>query len=160
MLYFYKGGGATERRLLVRLTGRSGPTLTAWFDKYRQGGLDALLERGTGGHRPPAIHPAAMKELGEKLDLPRGFSGYKEIQQWLKKEWDLDIPYMTVFNNVKYRLKAGLKTVRPSSAKQDVQSMGAFKKNSAGCSQPWSSCTETGRTENAGFGFRTKAASV
>ena len=80
MLYFYKGGGATERRLLVRLTGRSGPTLTAWFDKYRQGGLDALLERGTGGHRPPAIHPAAMKELGEKLDLPRGFSALSVTQ--------------------------------------------------------------------------------
>ena len=136
MLYLYKSGEATERERLIRILGRSGPTLTTWINKYRTGGLESLLERKPGGHRALAIHPAAMKELQEKLDSPTGFAGYKQIQQWLKDEWGLVIPYMTVFNNVKYRLKADLKTVRPASVKQDVQSMEAFKKNSTECLRP------------------------
>jgi len=41
MLYLYKSGQATTRQGLLKTLGRSGPTVTSWLNKYRQGGLEA-----------------------------------------------------------------------------------------------------------------------
>jgi len=67
MLYFYKSGQATTRQDLLKTLGRSGSTVTSWLNKYRQGGLEALLDRGTGGHRPPALSLVIIEALQTQL---------------------------------------------------------------------------------------------
>jgi transposase len=46
----------------------------------------------------------------------------------LKDEFDLDVPYSTVYATVRYRLKAKLKVPRPSNVKADEEEQEEFKK--------------------------------
>ena len=57
------------------------------------------------------------------------FKSYGEIVEWLKKEYDLELTYATVYAWVHYRLQAKLKVPCPQSALQDVKAVGLFKKH-------------------------------
>jgi hypothetical protein len=41
-----------------------------------------------------------------------------DIQQWLREEFGLEVPYQTLHGIVRYQLKAKLKRPRPSHAKK------------------------------------------
>lgn len=130
MLYLYKSGIATERQELSKILGRSKPTLTRWMQKYKAGGLKGMLEMKASGHRPSVIPKEALREVKMRLDSEKGFESYKEVQMFLKQEWNLAIPYPTVYFVVRYKLGGSLKTVRPVSDKQDIGAKNRFKKNS------------------------------
>lgn len=70
-----------------------------------------------------------MAGIEEKLKTESGFSSYVEIVQWLKKEYDIDAEYGTVYSLVRYHLGAKLKVSRPQSSKQDEKLVSEFKKN-------------------------------
>ena len=61
-------------------------------------------------------------------DPTRGFHGYGEIQQWLLQEEEVEIPYSTVHQVVRYRIKAKLKVARPTSIYRDEEAVVSFKK--------------------------------
>jgi hypothetical protein len=63
-----------------------------------------------------------MDQLKERLSEPEGFGSYKEIQQWLAEEQNLELPYSTVHRIVRYELEAKLKTPRPSHPKKASKS--------------------------------------
>ena len=50
--------------------------------------------------------------------------------EWLKKEYNLELTYATVYAWVHYRLQAKLKVPRPQSALQDVESVELLKETS------------------------------
>ena len=54
-----------------------------------------------------------------------------QIVEWLKKEYNLEVTYATVYAWVHYRLQAKLKVPRPQSALQDVKAVELFKKTSS-----------------------------
>ena len=54
-----------------------------------------------------------------------------QIVEWLKKEYNLEVTYATVYARVHYRLQAKLKVPRPQSALQDVKAVELFKKTSS-----------------------------
>ena len=54
-----------------------------------------------------------------------------KIVEWLKKEYNLEVTYATVYARVHYRLQAKLKVPRPQSALQDVKAVELFKKTSS-----------------------------
>jgi transposase len=95
-------------------------TVWRWLQTYREGGLEGLLtlsRRGapTGQRTLPAPVFDALKR---RLTDPEGFASYIEVQQWLKGEFDLEVPYKSVHKLVRYRLKAKLKAPRPHHDKK------------------------------------------
>lgn len=95
-------------------------TVSRWVTCYAQGGVEALLTVNAGG--APAeqrtLSPAAFAALQARLQTPRGFSSYGEVQRWLEEDWGAVIPYAQVHRLVHRRLKAKLKRPRPQHPKK------------------------------------------
>jgi transposase len=130
MLWWLKTGQVQQHQELAQRLGRNGSTVSRWLQKYRTGGLSALLYVKTAPGQAPHITPEALTALKERLEQGAGFKSYGEIVQWLKTEYGLELSYGTVYSWVHYRLKAKLKVPRPQSAKQDVAAVEQFKKTS------------------------------
>lgn len=108
-------------------------TVSGWLNKYRKGGVNKLLianKRGKHLGYLKYFNKEQLSSLKEELNKPEGFNSYKEIQLWLKKELKIDIPYDTLWNLVRKRLKAKLKTPRPVNINKDAEKEEAFKKTS------------------------------
>ena len=130
MLWWLKSGQVSQHQELGQRLGRNCSTITRWLQKYRQGGLAALLERKTAPGKAAEIQGEALQQLQERLNQPQGFQSYGQIQQWLQQELGMTVKYKTVHQTVYYRLQAKLKVPRPRSKKQDEQSVSLFKKTS------------------------------
>jgi hypothetical protein len=88
-----------------------------------------LLEVKHAPGNVPIVRGEALEQLKQRLEDPQGFHSYGQIQQWLFNELRLDIAYKTVYQLVRYHLKAKLKVPRPRSLKQHPESQSHFKKN-------------------------------
>jgi len=107
-------------------------TVSAWLEKYRQGGINKLLEvnkSGTPKGHLKYFSPEQLSLLKEALNNEKGFSSYIELHLWVKKELKIEIPYAALWNLVRKRLKAKLKVPRPVNIKKDLAKEEAFKKN-------------------------------
>lgn len=130
MLYWLKCGLVKQHQELAQRLERDPSTVSRWLQKYRQGGIGALLEVKTSPGQPRKIDGEMLERLQERLKQPQGFKSYIEIEQWLQQEFGATIKYKTVHKTVRYRLKAKLKVPRPQSHKQDPQALSLFKKTS------------------------------
>lgn len=120
LLVLIKAGEITKQKQAVERLAVHRNTISDWLKSYREGGLEALLKLGKRG-KPPGQRTLAepvLEALQDRLDDPRGFSGYDHVQQWLFQEYGLKIPYKSVYNLVRYRLGAKLKTPRPEHPKK------------------------------------------
>lgn len=96
-------------------------TATSWFNKYRQGGLKALLATEQRGPKPGSqrIMPeAAFDALKQRLLQNDGLDGYEALRQWLLDEWGVKVSYKGLYDLVRYRLGAKLKVPRPEHPKK------------------------------------------
>jgi transposase len=130
MLWWVKSGQVKQHQELVRRLGRDGSTISRWLQKYRQGGLAALLEVKTAPGQTPIMSPAVQASLQAELAKESGFSSYGAIVDWLKQHHNLDMEYGTVYDWVHNRWGAKLKAPRPRSTKQSEARVSDFKKNS------------------------------
>ena len=64
--------------------------------RYKQGGIDALLEIKTAPGKPSLIPETAIAQLHKRLSQPQGFRSYSQIQQWLTQEHQVVVAYKTV----------------------------------------------------------------
>lgn len=128
MLVWLKQGEVRSRHELSVRCNRDKATITRWIGAYKQGGLKQLLNVGKAPGATPKLQGEALEKLKVRLAQPEGFSSYGEIQQWLKETCNLDVRYGTVYQWVRYRLKAKLKVPRPRSLKQDPKRVNAFQK--------------------------------
>lgn len=128
MLYLLKSKQAETIQQAAKLIGRHRVTLQKWAKHYREGGLEQLLSHKPRLGRRPSIPQWVQAALSKRLEQPDGFESYGAICQWLESELGIVAPYKTVYQLVHYRLKAGPKVVRPQSAKQDEESLAAYKK--------------------------------
>lgn len=98
-------------------------TVATWLRLYRQGGLDALLTLKQPG--APAGQKSlplmVFEQLKARLNTPKGFASYLEVQQGLRDEYGLALGYKTVHGIVHYQLHAKLKHPRPHHAKKTRQ---------------------------------------
>jgi transposase len=129
LLYLLKSNPVLSRQDLAKLIGRDNATITRWFRKYKDEGLTGLLEVKQAPGKIPLVRGANLQRLKQRLQEPKGFHSYGEIQQWLSDELGLHLAYKTVYQLVRYQLKAKLKVPRPQSLKQHPQSQSNFKKN-------------------------------
>ena len=128
MLYLLKSGQVASRQGLAELIGRDEATITRWLRKYKDGGLKGLLEVKSAPGRVAIVSGSALERLKQRLQEPQGFQSYGQIHQWVVTELGLDIAYKTVYELVRYRLKAKLKVPRPRSLKQHPESVAHFQK--------------------------------
>jgi transposase len=145
MLYLLKRGQVTSRRSLAELIGRDQATVTRWVRKYKDGGRLGLLEVKHAPGKVSIVSGEALERLKQRLQSPQGFDSYGQIQQWIATELGLDIAYKTVYQLVRYQLKAKLKVPRPQSLKQHPESQSPFKKNFP---SPSNSCKRNLEREN------------
>lgn len=129
MLYWLKSGQVSSRQGLAERLGRDQATITRWLRKYKDGGRSSLLEVKQAPGKAPIVSGEALERLKQRLQDPKGFHSYGQIQQWLVTELGLDIAYQTVYQLVRYQLKAKLKVPRTQSLKQHPESQSHFKKN-------------------------------
>jgi len=90
-LYLLKTRQAETVGHLSSLTGRHRVTISRWLSQYRQGGLDNLLEIGKSSGRNSLIPELINQKLKQELEDPERFDSYKEIQQWLRSVYGLEV---------------------------------------------------------------------
>ncbi|MCT7952994.1 helix-turn-helix domain-containing protein [Ancylothrix sp. C2] len=129
LLYLLKSKQVISRQELAQLIGRDNATITRWIRKYKDEGIVGLLEVKQAPGKIPLVRGANLERLKQRLQEPRGFHSYGEIKQWLLDELGLNLAYKTVYQLVRYQLKAKLKVPRPQSIKQHPESQSNFKKN-------------------------------
>jgi transposase len=128
MLWWVKTGQVSQHKELSQRLGRDGSTVTRWLQRYRQGGLEKLLEVKVAPGAIAKIKAEMIQKLVEKLQCPQGFSSYGQIVEWLEQEFNVQVKYKTVYRLVRYELKAKLKVPRPVSKDQDEFAVSLFKK--------------------------------
>ena len=68
----------------------------------------------------------AVAKLEKRLQQPRGFNNYGEVQQWLERECGIKVRYHVVHELVRYRLRAKRKRPRPVRHNQDAEAVEDF----------------------------------
>ncbi|MDG4594125.1 MAG: helix-turn-helix domain-containing protein [Candidatus Contendobacter sp.] len=120
ILYWIKTGFCNSLQELADHLGRSKSVIVKWLKVYRTEGLAGLLQWNYHGGRRSKISEAMVAALQLRFNDPaQGFHSYGEIQQWLLQEYEVDIPYSTVHQVVRYRMKAKLKVARPTRIHRD-----------------------------------------
>ncbi|MBW4680979.1 MAG: helix-turn-helix domain-containing protein [Microcoleus vaginatus WJT46-NPBG5] len=128
LLYLMKSKKAKTAGEVAQILGRNRVTVQDWLAKYRQGGLEKLLDKKVGTGRPRKIPLWAKKALEKRLTSTQGFNSYGEICQWLSEELGIVANYKTVHQLVHYRLKASPKIARPKSREQSEDRLDNCKK--------------------------------
>src|ERR1044071_871966 len=79
--------GTTAVKDIAAKTGASAESVRIWKNRYRAGGLQALINEGRGGDKRSGITEEQKQKIAEKLANPKdAFRSYKEAQAWLKVE--------------------------------------------------------------------------
>ena len=95
---------------------------------YQKQDLDALLEVKQSTGRPRVIPVWAVVSVEQRLTQINGFKSYTQVQQWLQETLGIEAEYCTVYELVRYRLKAKLKAARPVHKKQGSVALEQLKK--------------------------------
>ncbi len=114
MLYLLASGQATNRSAVATLLGLDRNTVGRWLTQYRDGGLAALLAVYVPAGKRPALTPAQVAQLRQRLEQPDGFASYGEIQQWIATTLGVQMGYHAVHTLVHDKLRARPKVARPS----------------------------------------------
>lgn len=95
-------------------------TIARWLNAYQEGGLERLLRVKAPGRRAGqrTLPGPVYEALEKRLDDPEGFASFIDVQRWLYDEFGLKIPYKSVYNLVRYHMKAKLKRPRPEHPKK------------------------------------------
>jgi transposase len=120
LLVLLKSGQLITRRQAATHLAVHRNTVALWLRTYRDGGLSALLTYKEAGapSGQKSLPAAVFAQLQARLATASGFASYGAIQQWLREEFALEVPYKTLHGIVRYQLKAKLKRPRPSHAKK------------------------------------------
>ncbi len=119
LLHLICSGQVKSRAEAARRLLRHRNTIRNWLEAYKRGGLEELLQIDATGPQPEqkTLSPAVFEALSERVK-GEGFAGYTVAQEWLLKEFGLEIPYRTVHGLIRERLGAKLKRARPRHQKK------------------------------------------
>ena len=121
MLYLLASGQARRRGEVAALLGLDRNTIGRWLTQYREGGLAALLAVYVPAGKAPALAPAQLTHLRQRLEQPDGFASYGEIQQWIATTFGVQMGYHAVHTLVHDKLRARPKVARPSHEKKTTR---------------------------------------
>jgi transposase len=118
LLYLLASGQARRRTQAAQLLGVERNTIGRWLTRYAQGGLETLLDIYIPAGKTPALTPAQLTQLQQRLAQPEGFASYGEIQQWIATTLGVQMGYHAVHTLVHDKLRARPKVARPSHEKK------------------------------------------
>ena len=119
MLILIANGITTVSTLCAKL-GISPPTLKDWKNRYRQGGIEALLSEKRGGDKRSGISTEQKQLIAEKLSNPQdAFRSYGEAQAWLKTALGIHKEYHALNKYLKRNFATQLKVGLKSHVKKD-----------------------------------------
>ncbi len=118
LLYLLASGQARRRAQAAQLLGVERNTIGRWLTRYAQGGLETLLDIYIPTGKTPALTPAQLAQLQQRLAQPEGFAAYGEIQQWIATTLGVQMGYHAVHTLVHDQLRARPKVARPSHEKK------------------------------------------
>ena len=125
------GSHGISKRALVDALGVSGQSVHTWRTTYKHGGLNALCSHKKVGFKPRIFTKKEHLKIELKLKNPEnGLRGFKELQEWVIKEFKKEVKYNTI---LKYAIKhfgARVKVSRKYHAKKDEEAVATFKKTS------------------------------
>jgi len=118
-----------SKRAVSENTGINHNTITKWRNIYLKSGIQSILIHGRKGFKKSVIDAASHKAIEKKLNDPKnGLRGYKELQQWVSDNLNLNVEYNTL---VKYSIRhfgTKIKVARKSHVKKDENKVEDFKK--------------------------------
>lgn len=104
-------------------------SVQSWRKKYIHGGLKELIKFDRRSNKKSVVRPATHKAIELKMNNPEGaFTSYKDLHNWVEKEFEKGILYNTLRHYVKREFGASLKVARKSNIKKDKGAALAFKK--------------------------------
>lgn len=117
-------GELTLEQIAAQL-GRARSCVQGWLDRFRHGGLEALLSRGHGMGPPSQLSPELAAALSQKLAAGE-FRRAADAQRWLSETGGRPVGLAAVY---KYLKKAGArrKVPRPCHQKKDAWASLAFR---------------------------------
>ena len=125
--------GITVVSELAARTGVSAATICAWKNKYRNGGLQALISEGRGGDKRSGITSDQKQKIAGKLSDPKaGLLSYGQAQAWLREELGIEKEYHALNKYLKRNWGTKLKVGRKSHVKKDEAAVAVFKKPARG----------------------------
>ena len=81
VLYLLKLPNAMSISAIAKVIGRNRGSVQRWLSRYRETGLNGLLEIHQSPGRPKVIPAWAVKSLQRRLDDPEtGFGSYTQVQ--------------------------------------------------------------------------------
>jgi len=106
---------------------RSHTTIQDWINRYREGGVDKLLDKRKGNGPPSRLTEEMQVALKEQLEKGKWRTA-QQAWDWLSSNFDMGDLKPTVI--YKYLGKCGgrLKVTRPSNPKADKEAQAKFKK--------------------------------
>lgn len=120
-----------SKRALMQETGLCSYSVHKWRSIYAAGGINALLSHNKKGFKPSILNPEQHSSIAAKLHDPEnGIRGYKELQQWVLEEFELQISYNTLFKYCTKNFGSKVKVARKYHAKKDDALVSDFKKTS------------------------------
>ena len=131
LLLLIKKGQHQSKDSLALALGISGQSVHTWRTNYKKGGLPLLLASQRGGFKQAAIPLKVKEQLDKRLSSPvEGFTSYKQVQQWLKESFGIEMKYSALYQFLKRHFGVKLKVGRKSHIHKDAASEAVFK-NSA-----------------------------
>ena len=102
-------------------------SVTMWVQKYNHGGTDALkLSKGGRSEGNPKWDASLFSALATEIDKG-GYWSIPKMQEWLKKQYQKDIPEQTVWYRMD-QLGYSYKGARPHPVLGDRERQETFKK--------------------------------
>ena len=91
MLYLLRTGQATTRQQVAPLPERHRHSVGSWLSADERGGLEQLCTLKKAPGKRPWLSSAALEVLQARLAQPEGFSSFKQIQQDLAKQHQVQL---------------------------------------------------------------------
>jgi transposase len=109
--------------------GSSRNAIAVWKRKYRDGGIEALLEFSRGGDYRSGFSATDKQLIEEKLSHPKeAFISFKAAQEWINAQLGTEKEYHAIHKYLKRNFGAKLKVGRKSHVKKDDAVVAVFKK--------------------------------
>jgi transposase len=112
---------------IARAVGRSRATIQTWFNRYRQGGVDALVydAREDNPGRPSELSGLALAELQKDLENGR-WRSVPQIQRWLAQTHGVKLALSSLYDRLG-KVRARLRVPRKSHVKKDPAASVEFR---------------------------------
>lgn len=127
-----KADVALSKNELAERVGVDPNSIQSWRTKYKNEGIQGLLQDGRIGFKPSVVSSVAHKKIEIKLNVPEAaFTSYKQLHEWVKKHLIKDVKYNSLRHYVKRHFGAKLKVPRKSHIRKDNEAVVTFKKTSS-----------------------------